>query len=85
MLDFENLDGFVVDLSTPQSIFYELDYITKNKEERDTLLATKTMYQLRDYVLEYYTTNYINNYIFVRQPNTYFIYEGELIERSETK
>lgn len=78
MLDFEDLDGFVVDLSTPQQIFYELDYITKNKEERDTLLATKTMYQLRDYVLEYYTTNYINNYIFVKQPNVYFIYEGEL-------
>ena len=78
MLDFENLDGFVVDLSTPQQIFYELDYITKNKEERDTLIATKTIYQLRDYVLEYYTMNYINNYIFVKQPNVYFVYEGEL-------
>lgn len=78
MLDFEDLDGFVVDLSTPQQIFYELDYITKSIEERDTLIATKTIYQLRDYVLEYYTTNYINNYVFVRQPNVYFIYEGEL-------
>lgn len=78
MLDFENIDGFTVDLSTPQQIFYELDYITKSIEERDTLIATKTIYQLRDYVLEYYTMNYINNYIFVRQPNVYFIYEGEL-------
>jgi hypothetical protein len=78
MLDFENTDGFTVDLSTPQQIFYELDYITKNKEERDTLLVTKTMYQLRDYVLEYYTMNYVNKYIFLIQPNVYFIYEGEL-------
>jgi hypothetical protein len=78
MLDFENTDGFTVDLSTPQSIFYELDYITKNKEERDTLIATKTIYQLRDYVLEYYTMNYVNKYIFLIQPNVYFIYEGEL-------
>ncbi len=78
MLDFEKLDVFIVDLSTPQQIFYELDYITKSIEERDTLLATKTMYQLRDYVLDYYTTNHINTYIFVKQPNVYFIYEGEL-------
>ena len=78
MLDFENIDGFTVDLSTPQQIFYELDYITKSIEERDTLIATKTIYQLRDYVLEYYTMNYINNCIFLTQPNVYFVYEGEL-------
>ena len=76
MINFENLDGFVVDLSTCDKTMLELENIMHNKKDREDLFKDSGVRGVRDYILNYYLSNY--DYIFIKEQNVYQICEEEL-------
>lgn len=78
LVDYEDLDGFVVDLSTTEKVYYELENVVHDIEDRVDIYRTMIIEEIRDFVLEYYTTNYNDSYILVKAPNVYQIVEEDL-------
>ena len=78
LVDYEDLKGFVVDLSTTEKVYYELENVVHDIEDRVDIYRTMIIEEIRDFVLEYYTTNYKDCYVLVKAPNVYQIVEEDL-------
>lgn len=78
LIDDTKLDGFVVDLSTTEKIYYALESVIHSIEDRIDIYRTMDIAEIRDFILEYYTTNYNDSYILVKAPNVYQIVEEDL-------
>lgn len=81
MINFENLDGFVVDLSTCEKTMLELEHIMQNKKDREDLFRDSGVRGVRDYILNYHLSNY--DYIFIKEQNVYQICEEELTTKTK--
>ena len=75
MLDLENANGFVVDLSTDELVLEELQAVLHDKEDRQSLVEELTTPQLREFILEYYLTTYWDATIILKNINVYQIVE----------
>ena len=77
MLDFEKLNGFIVDLTTEELVNEEYDNI---KENLDSDITSKTYdwKEKREIIVEYYVFNY--EYVFMKAPNVLFMCEEDLKE-----
>lgn len=80
MLNFEDLDGFVVDLSTKENTLEQLQYVLHNNEDRKYITDRYNLNDIREFILEYYLFTYYNAYIFVKKLNVYQVCESELRE-----
>ena len=78
LVDDTNLNGFVIDLSTTEKVYYELENVVHDIEDRVDIYRTMIIEEIRDFVLEYYTTNYKDSYILVKAPNVYQIVDEDL-------
>lgn len=78
MLDFERLNGFVVDMSTQETTLNELDAVIHSKEDRDSLIEELSLEDLRYFILEYYLDTYKDAYIFMKAPNVFQVVEEDL-------
>ena len=81
MLDFESLNGFVVDFSTCEKTMLELENIMPNEKDREDLFRDSGVRGVRDYILNYYLSNY--DYIFIKEQNVYQICEEELTTKNK--
>lgn len=76
MLNFDNLSGFVIDLSTNQSCDELLeDILCGDAKEFDRIIGLP-LYNRREYLLQYFTETY--DYVFCKKPNVYQIVEEDL-------
>ena len=75
MINFENLNGFVVDLTTTEQVLKELNNLDCNTIEvlSDCELDING---IRNFILDYYTNYY--KYIFCKAVNVYQICDDEL-------
>lgn len=78
MLDFNELDGFYVDLSTHTSTLKELEKIIESEEDRNILLHDSGLEGVRHYIMNYYLSSY--DKIFMKEQNFYFICESNLTQ-----
>lgn len=78
MLDFEQLNGFVVDMSTQEKTLNELEAVIHSKEDRDSLIEELSLEDLRYFILEYYLDTYSDAYIFMKAPNVFQVVEEDL-------
>lgn len=78
MLDFEKLDGFVIDLSTEELVEQELKNVLDATEDFVCWSNSPTINDKREHILEYYIDNY--KYVFCKSLNVYQICESELME-----
>lgn len=74
----EQIDGFVIDLSTDDSVVLELSYVLHDEEDQQDVLNTMTIPEIRELILEYYSTTYYDDYIILKSPYVYQIIEQEL-------
>ena len=81
-LDLENASGFVIDLSTPSTTYEALEAVLHSEEDREDLKKELTIYQIREFILEYYLSTYYDAYILMKKPNVYQIIEEELYTKS---
>ncbi len=72
------LDGFVIDLSTTEKVYYELENVVHDIEDRVDIYRTMTIEEMREFILEYYATTYQDDYIMWVAPNVYRIIERDL-------
>lgn len=76
MLNFEQLNGFVIDLSTNQSCDEILeDILCGDGNEFDRVIAQPLQCK-QEYILEYFTDTY--SYVFCKRPYVYQIVEEDL-------
>lgn len=80
MLDFEKLDGFVVDLSTKEKTLEQLQYVLHDVGDREYIIKRYDLDGIRSFILEYYINTYNDAYIFVKNVNVYQVCESELEE-----
>lgn len=78
MLNLENVNGFVVDLSTTESVYRELDGVIHDVGERAEIISEMSIPELREFILEYYLMTYYDAYIMVKGLNVYQIVEEDL-------
>lgn len=73
MIDFEKLDGFVIDLRTKENVLRELEYVLSCEEDRESLLTEhkNDLNYLREFIMEYYLTTYEDDLIVLKLPNLY--------------
>lgn len=76
MLNFENLDGFVVDLSTEQLCNEILEDILCGDDKEFKKVIDLGIYSKREYITNYFADTY--KYIFYKGNNVYQICEEEL-------
>ena len=82
MLNFELLNGFVVDLTTEDLVRREYDYIKRNLDP--SIWADENNWkEKREIVIEYYIWNY--EYVFLKSPNVLQICESELFADSTNR
>lgn len=74
----EDLNSFVIDLSTTERVYYELESIIHDIQDRVDIYKTMTIEEMREFILEYYATTYKDDYIMWVAPNTYRIVEEDL-------
>lgn len=82
-LDLESVTGFVIDLSTTENVYRELEGVLHDLTERTEMIAEYTIPELREFILEYYLMNYYDGTIIVKDLNVYQIVEEDLYVRSE--
>lgn len=82
-LNLENAYGFVIDLSTPSTTYEALEAVLHSEEDREDLKKELTIYQIREFILEYYLSTYYDAYILMKKPNVYQIIEEELYTKSK--
>ncbi len=80
MLDFKNLDGFVIDLTNEDECNDILLHICIDECDYLTLLNSN-IYAKRDFIVKYYVDTY--KYVFCKSPNIYQVCETELEERKD--
>lgn len=80
MLDFERLDGFIIDLSTKEKTLEQLQYVLHDNEDRKYITEKYDLDGIRSFILEYYINTYSDAYIFVKNVNVYQVCESELRE-----
>lgn len=78
MLNFEELRGFVIDLSTKEKTLEELKYVLHSEEDRKDIIDNYSVEYIREFIMEYYIHTYYDAYIFVKSLNVYQICENEL-------
>ena len=76
MLDFEKLNGFYVALSNRALVLMELENVLSDETDRADLIEENTISGLRNFIIEYYTSNY--DTIICIKPNVYFIVKEDL-------
>ena len=78
MLNFENLDGFVIDLTTEEKCNEIIETICDGDAEYLAYTGADIQTK-REYIVQHYTDTYC--YVFCKQPHVYQICETELEER----
>ena len=81
-INLENTDGFIIDLSTPSTTYEALGAVLHSEEDREDLKKELTIYQIREFILEYYLSTYNDAYILMKKPNVYQIVEEELYTKT---
>jgi len=76
MLDFERLDGFVIDLTTDDLCDEIIAYIAEDDVEY-LYYTNCDLQSKRDFIIKHYTDNY--SYVFCRSLYVYQICENDLI------
>lgn len=82
-LNLENADGFVIDLSTAEKTYRELEGVLHDPEDRASLIAETDITGLRAFILEYYISTYQDAYILLKEENVWQIIEEELYTKSK--
>lgn len=75
MLNFENLDGFVVDLTTEEMVDESLKFACEDEFEFYQHISD-SLEEKRYFIMQYYVNNYAN--VFMKAPNVLQIVEEEL-------
>lgn len=82
-INLENADGFVIDLSTAEKTYLELEGVLHDPEDRASLIAEMDITGLRAFILEYYISTYQDAYILLKEENVWQIIEEELYTKSK--
>lgn len=75
---YEDVNGFVIDLTTDDCVFTELSVVLHNKADREDVKKTMTIPEIREFILAYYIDTYCDDYIILKQKNVYQIIFKEL-------
>lgn len=81
MLNFKNLDGFVIDLTTTELCDEILDDILCGDSAVYASVILCPLYRKREFIIDYFTSNY--NYVFLKSPNVYQVVEETLYSSDE--
>ena len=82
-LDLESVTGFVIDLSTTENVYSELEGVLHDIDDRTDLIRHYTIGEIREFILEYYINTYSDAYIIAKGLNVYQIIDEDLYVRSE--
>ena len=83
MLNFENLSGFVIDLTTDKSCDEILDDLLCGDETEYNKVMKYSLQGKRDYIVEYFTTTYY--YVFCKSLYVYKVVEETLHTKNEVE
>lgn len=75
MLNFNNLDGFIVDLTTEEMVDESLKFACADEFEFYQHISD-SLEDKRYFIMQYYVNNYAN--VFMKAPNVIQIVEEEL-------
>ena len=81
ILDFENLGGFVIDLTTDELCDEILDDILCGDDKEFRKVIKYSLQGKRDYIMEYFTSTY--DYVFCKSLNVYQVVEETLYTNTE--
>ena len=87
-LNFENTDGFILDLTTSDTVLVELAHLYKTGklslnyyEYLKIEVLANDLCKAQSVICEYYTQNY--DYILMTAPNVYFVCEQNIFVGEE--